>query len=67
MFLLLHDIPANKDICTNCGACEKVCPFEHPIYFQNSPKVLAAYLKIFSSIVAPQTTPPNFIISRAIT
>lgn len=32
-------------LCTDCGLCEKVCPFEHPIYKNNTPTVYAAYDK----------------------
>ena len=56
----------NKDICTNCGACEKVCPFEHPIYFQNSPKVLAAYLKNSSEIKKSSSGAIFYVIAREI-
>ena len=27
----------NNDKCVDCGLCEKVCPFEHPVYKNSSP------------------------------
>lgn len=35
----------HNDICVNCGLCEKICPFEHPVYKNDSPLVYAAYDK----------------------
>lgn len=33
----------NNDKCIDCGLCEKVCPFEHPVYKNKAPEVFAAY------------------------
>ena len=33
----------DNDKCVDCGLCEKVCPFEHPVYKNNAPEVFAAY------------------------
>lgn len=33
----------DNDKCVDCGLCEKVCPFEHPVYRNNAPEVFAAY------------------------
>ncbi len=34
----------NKDLCTDCGLCEMVCPIEHPDYSNSSmPSAFAAY------------------------
>lgn len=35
----------NADLCTQCGLCEKVCPFEYPVYRNTAPVVYAAYDK----------------------
>lgn len=35
----------HNDICINCGLCENICPFEHPVYKNDSPLVYAAYDK----------------------
>lgn len=35
----------HNDICVNCGLCENICPFEHPVYKNDSPLVYAAYDK----------------------
>lgn len=35
----------NKDKCIECGLCEKICPFEYPIYKNEHPIVYAAYDK----------------------
>lgn len=33
----------DNDKCVDCGLCEKVCPFEHPVYKNNAPEVFATY------------------------
>lgn len=36
----------DKNLCTNCRLCERVCPIEHPDYNNNEkPEVYAALLK----------------------
>lgn len=36
----------DKNVCVNCGLCERICPFYHPRYDNtNIPKVYATYLK----------------------
>lgn len=35
----------HNDICVNCGLCENICPFDHPVYKNDSPLVYAAYDK----------------------
>ena len=34
-----------KDLCINCGLCEKVCPVENPVYKNETSAVYAAYVK----------------------
>lgn len=41
LYPIRHD-----DLCVKCGLCEKVCPFEHPIYKNDAPTVYAAYDKM---------------------
>ncbi len=36
----------NREVCIDCGLCEKVCPFEKPTYENSySPQVYATYVK----------------------
>lgn len=35
----------HNDKCVNCGLCENICPFENPLYRNDSPSVYAAYDK----------------------
>ena len=36
----------DKNLCINCGLCERVCPIEHPDYSNSEkPEVYAAFLK----------------------
>ena len=35
----------DKNLCINCGLCEKVCPVNTPVYDNMNPAVYAAYVK----------------------
>ena len=35
----------DKNLCINCGLCEKVCPVANPVYNNNKKDIYAAYVK----------------------